>query len=44
MTVNSVIPAMHTIEKSCGSKQQNNCRSYRILNTVQDCPARRNSE
>ena len=31
MTVNSIIPVVHTSEKSYGSKQQKNCCTYRIL-------------
>ena len=44
MTVNSIIPTVHTSEKACGSKQQSNCYSYSILKTVHGCPARTDSD
>ena len=44
MTINNIIPAMHASKKACGSKKQRNCRSYRILKTVNGRPACRHSE
>ena len=44
MTVNSIIPVVHTSEKSYGSKRQKNCCTYRILETVHGCHACGHSE